>query len=267
MGHAMDEHYRRIELNIDIDAFHRLPRNAAYKYEYFGGRAVLSPRPKTFSCVRDLSPVASEPLDPVEVRPLPRADAPGLSSLFYTAVRQTQPFAALENEPARKASDECFNKTLHGEDGPLIEAACFQALSERNSHEADDMVGGILITLVPKEILTVPYAGLWKSPPPEDAVERKLGVPHLTWVFVNSWEGRRGIASVLLAKSVDSLREMGFKELASTFLLDNGPSMLWHWKHDFKLLPGWSAMMLEGRKEAQARNQAAPISSTNRIDG
>src|SRR4051812_31742705 len=34
----MDGHFRRVELAIPIDQFHRLPRNAAYKYEYFDGR-------------------------------------------------------------------------------------------------------------------------------------------------------------------------------------------------------------------------------------
>lgn len=252
----MDEHYRRIELNISMDELLRLPRNSAYKYEYFGGRAVLSPRPKAFSCVRDLSSVKAEALEPVTVTQLPRSEAHGLAGLFFAAVRQTQPFAALENDAARKASDACYTKTVNGDDGPLVEGACFHAFSKRFADDEDALVGGILITLVPKEILTVPYAGIWKDQPPEDAVERKLGVPHLTWVFVNPWEGRRGIASVLLAKSVEALKELGFSELASTFLLDNGPSMLWHWKHDFKLLPGWSAMMLEGRKRFSRDREA-----------
>ena len=39
-----DDHFRRIELPLSIDEFHRLPRNSAYKYEYLGGRAVLTPR-------------------------------------------------------------------------------------------------------------------------------------------------------------------------------------------------------------------------------
>jgi hypothetical protein len=191
--------------------------------------------------------VNAEPLEPVEVRSLPRREAAGLSDLFHRAMLRTQPFESLDQEAARKASAECFDKTLRGDDGPLIEAACFQAFSERISHRIEEPVGGILVTLVPKEILTVPYAGMWKSPPPEDAVGRRLGVPHLTWVFAEPWEGRRGIASTLLAKAVDVLCEMGFTGLASTFLLDNGPSMLWHWKHGFRLLPGWSARMLEGR--------------------
>ena len=38
----MEEHYRCIELPITIAEFHRLPRNAAYKYEYLDGRAVPS---------------------------------------------------------------------------------------------------------------------------------------------------------------------------------------------------------------------------------
>jgi hypothetical protein len=245
----MDEHYRQIKLKMSFDEWLHLPRNAAFKYEYYDGYAVLSPRPKTFSCVRDLSPVKAEPLEPVEVRPLARVDAEGLTSLFYSAVVHTQPFQSLDEKAARKASDNCLQKTLLGDDGPLIEPACFQAFSDRLRNEKEVPVGGLLVTLVSKEILTVPYTGMWKSPPPADAVQRRLGVPHLTWVFVNHWEGRRGIASALLEKSVDALRDMGFTDLASTFLLDNGPSMLWHWKHDFKLLPGWSALMREGRSK------------------
>jgi hypothetical protein len=217
----MDRQYRSVELIITIDEFHRLPRNAAYKYEYFGGRGVLSPRPKAFNCVRDLSPVGA---DPVEVRPLSRAEAPQLADLFFGAVRQTQPFQSLTNEQARAAADECFGKTHGGEDGPPIEAAWFQAYEPRREHVA----GGILITLVPDAVLTDPFAGTWKSPPPPDDVERRLGVPHLTWVFVSPWEARHGIGTALLDASLRVLRDMGFTALASTFLLDNGPSALWH---------------------------------------
>ena len=65
---------------------------------------------------------------------------------------------------------------------------------------------------------------------------QKLGVPHLTWVFVHPWEARHGIGTALLAASVAALREMGFEQLASTFMLDNGPSALWHWRNGFRLL-------------------------------
>ncbi|MBX9581705.1 MAG: hypothetical protein K2X87_15490 [Gemmataceae bacterium] len=246
----MTEHFRVVELPLSIDEFRRLPRNPAYKYEYFGGRAVLSPRPKLFSCARDLSPVAAEPWGPVAVRPLPAADAPGLADLFAAALRRTQPYESLDNEAARAALDATLNKTLSGEDGPLIEAACFRAVDPREQSRGD--IGGVLVTLVPAEVLTEPFAGLWKAPPAADAVEKRLGVPHLTWVFVHPWEARRGVGSALLAAAVDALRGLGFADLASTFALDNGPSALWHWRHGFRLLPQMSALWAEAKRERAA---------------
>ncbi len=259
----MDEHYHCIELNISVEEFHRLPQNAAYKYEYFGGRAVLSPRPKQFSCVRELAPVHSDPVQPVVVEPLARSGIAPLADLFRAAMSRVQPFASLDKKTAHDASMECLRKTVADEDGPLIEAACFQAFTERHG-DVEAASGAILITLVPEKILTVPYAGMWRKAPPADAVERKLGVPHLTWVFVTPWEGRHGIATALLARSVEALREMGFEQLTSTFLLDNGPSMLWHWRHDFALLPGWTAFMRDARtrheveKPVAAQEETAP---------
>jgi GNAT superfamily N-acetyltransferase len=235
----VEKHFRCVELPISIDEFHRLPRNAAYKYEYWDGRAVLTPRPKSFTCARDLSPVIAEPRRPVEVRPLPAADIPGLVEPFFRSFRQIQPFGSLDNDAAQLAATECLEKTATGGDGPVIEAACCTAWDER--HDAHP-AGAILMTLVPPAALTDPFWLPWKEPP-ADAVALRLGVPHVTWVFVDSWHTRRGIGSALLAASVNALREAGFTDVASTFALDNAPSALWHWRHGFRLLPQLSAFM------------------------
>jgi L-amino acid N-acyltransferase YncA len=237
----VDEHFRRVELPISIDEFYRLPRNAAYKYEYWDGRAVLTPRPKSFSCVRNLSPVTAEPWHPVAVRPLAAADVPGLASLFLGSFRQIQPFGSLDNDAAEAAAEACLAKTAAGGDGPLIEPACFTAWDDRHGGYA---AGAVLVTLVPEDARTKPFWQVWKEPP-GDAVARRLGVPHLTWVFVHPWEGRNGIGSVLLAAAVEALRGMGFVDLVSTFALDNAPSALWHWRHGFRLLPQLSALRKE----------------------
>lgn len=235
----MEKHFRQVVLPISFDEFLRLPRNAAYKYEYFDGRAVLTARPKSFSCVRDLSPVAADPRRPVEVRPLPAAEIPGLTGPFLRSFRQIQPFGSLDNDAATAAAAECLEKTATGGDGPLIEAACFTAWDERH---AERPAGAILVTLVPPAALTEPFWLPWKEPP-ADAVARRLGVPHLTWVFVDSWQTRRGIGAALLAAAVNALREAGFTDLVSTFALDNAPGALWHWRHGFRLLPQLSAFM------------------------
>ncbi len=242
----MDDHFRRVELPISIDEFYRLPRNAAYKYEYFDGRAVLTPRPKSFNCVLDLRPFDMGADARVTVSHLSAADARTLADLFVGAVRGTQPFASLGNDEAKAAALDYYDRALTGGDGPLVEAACVRADDNRDRGP----VGGALVTLAPPEVLTDPFAGVWREPPPADAVERRLGVPHLTWVFVHPWMARRGAGTSLLAGVVGRLTGMGFTHLASTFLLDNGPSALWHWRNGFRLLPQMSEMLAQVRRES-----------------
>lgn len=253
----MDDHFQRVELKITIDEFHRLPRNPAYKFEYFDGHAVLTPRPKSFTCVLDL-PATSlpEPVWPVEVRPLPLTSAEQLGKLYSWSVRSTQPFASLSDDDASAAAQECFTKTLTGGDGPVIGRACFQAISPRDGHT----IGGLLVTLVPSNILTNPFATNWQSDPPTDAIARHLGCPHLTWVFVHPWEGRHGYATAMLAAATAELLALGFRHLASTFQMENAPSALWHWRNGFRLLPQYSALakrMQQERAEDAAAKSAA----------
>jgi len=238
-----DDHFRCIELHLPIVEFHHLPQNSAYKYEYFDGRAVLSPRPKCHHAVLDLRLLSDVEL--CDIRPLPPGQIVDMADLFHAAFNRTQPFASLDKDDARRAARECLDKTASGGDGPLITAACFQAFAER----FDGPVGAILITLVPHDNIDNWRSHTWKEPPPPDAVERRLGCPHLTWVFVSPWEGRRGVGTALLAASVRALMELGYPQLASTFLLGNDSSTLWHWRNGFRLQPLYSAL----RREFAAR--------------
>ncbi|HVL11967.1 MAG TPA: GNAT family N-acetyltransferase [Gemmata sp.] len=236
----MWEHFPRIELPLTIEQFHRLPRNAAYKYEYIDGRAVLSARPKTFSCVRETEPF--EPVDAYPVELLPVADIAGLELQFLAACRRTQPFESLGDD-ALACTRDCLRRVASGGDGPVVEPACFRAL---DPDHADGPVGAALVTLAHEDILTKPFAGEWKDAPC-DAVARHMGCPHLTWIFVNPSLARRGVATALLAAVLRALQGMGYRLLASTFALDNGPSAMWHWRNGFRLLPHTSAFMREAR--------------------
>lgn len=241
----MWQHYPRIELPISIEQFHTLPRNPGYKYEYWDGRAVLTPRPKSADCVRDLSPV--ELVERHEIKPLPTADILGLADIFAGAFAHVQPFQSLGREAADAAARDCLEKTVTGRDGPLVADACFQAWGRWGPEERGP-VGAILITLNRPEAATESHAPPWTDPP-ADAVERRLGVPHLTWVFVHWTEARRGVGTALLAAAVSKLAEMGYTQLASTFALDNPASALWHWQHGFRLLPFMSAWRRERLKK------------------
>jgi hypothetical protein len=238
-----DSHFHRIELRVSFKDFLRLPQNSAYKYEYFDGRAVLSPRPKCHRAVLDLRPVTD--IEPYKIRLLPVDKIMGLDEVFRAAFRRTQPYAALDDAEALKAARECLEKTASGGDGPLIHSACFQAFEKH----FNDPAGAILITLMPDDIVDNWRSHTWKEPPPADAVERRLGCPHLTWIFVSPWVERRGMGTALLAASVTALLKLGYSQLASTFLQGNDSSTLWHWHNGFRLQPLHSAWRRELRTQ------------------
>jgi hypothetical protein len=244
----MDSHYRRIELQIAIDQFHQLPRNSAYKYEYWDGRAVLSPRPKSQRAVLDMQLLPKE--GPWEVRPLPVEEIEGLVGCFLSAFRNSQPFASLTPDEAQAAARDCLVRTRAGEDGPLIPSACFQVFTKH--HERP--IGAALVTLSSDEVLENPFGGEWKDQP-ADALHRRLGCPHLTWVFVDAWDARRGVGTRLLAEVVEALLTLGYKRLASTFLQGNDSSVFWHWRSGFRLVP-WSnyVRIVEGRRAGPDRS-------------
>ena len=107
------------------------------------------------------------------------------------------------------------------------------------------MFGAILVTLYPGLPLDARETHRWREPPPEDAVERRLGRPHLTWIFVSTMRTGVGVGSALLGNAFNALQKLGYRELASSFLSGDSRSILWHWRNGFEL-GSWAGSM---RKE------------------
>jgi hypothetical protein len=244
----MDERwFKSITLPITAEQFEELPRNPTYQYEYFDHRAWLTPRPKMYHAMLDLqSSAISQEVSPgahFDVRPLADHDWPALLAPFAEAFRQVAPLSALKPEEMQAAARDCLNATRSGREGPLISSACFVATEGASSgKKSSNVVGAILTTLLPNIDLTKFTSFRWPETPPHDAIERKLGLPHLTWIFVNPCETSQGIGSALLKAAVQGLITIGYPRLASTFLLGNESSTLWHWRNGFQLLkyPGSS---------------------------
>lgn len=231
----LDDWYRLIRLPITLEQFHALPRNPVYKYEYIDGEARLTPRPKTLNAVLSLSrrPISDDSLaeEGITIRPLAQHDWEPLLPVFSASFATMPPFASLIDADRDQCALECLEQTRTGGDGPVIEPACFVACSQEH------VAGAILITLIPRRNEGEWWHGKWDEPPPVDAVARRFGRPHLTWVFVSPWTSRQGVGSALLAQSVNALLDLGYCDLASTFLVGNEISMLWHWRNGFRLLP------------------------------
>lgn len=228
-----DEWMDGLQLPLTIEQFHRLPRNAAYRYEYLEGTAYLSPRPKFFHALLDLSLPREQRLpEKTLLRTVGPADWESLVPVFSGAFRGIVPFAGLEDGPRREAARKSLQFTCNGGDGPRIDRASFVAEVPDDSRP----VGAILITLLPDEDPSDWSAFHWKDAPPADCLERGIGRPHLTWIFVSSFETGRGIATALLNAAAGELAAMGYGQLASTFLLGNDSSLLWHWRCGFRLV-------------------------------
>lgn len=223
-----DEWMPTLRLPLAAEEFRRLPRNSAYRYEYLQGQALLTPSPRHYHALLDLHPFPSQ--EEPQLRRVVATDFPLLGTLFAAVFRQIQPYGSLDDPRRREAAHQALERTRSGGDGPWIEAASFVM------GEADQPVGAIFVTLLPAGDPCDWDTYRWKEPPPPDAIERCLGRPHLTWIFVAPMYAGRGTGTALLGAAANALLRLGYRELLSTFMIGNDSSMLWHWRNGFRLL-------------------------------
>jgi hypothetical protein len=253
----LDDWFSTIRLPLSWRQFHRLPQNPAYKYEYLSKAAWLSPRPKIYHARLELRPLQQDlPLEvdargAVRFRRLEERDWGRLSRLFAASFDRVQPFASLGARRRLDAARACLRQTRHGGDGPIIAPACHVAVSARRNRP----VGAILVTLVPPVDLDDIWSLKWKSQPPPDCVNQRLGHAHLTWIFVGPWQSGHGVGTALLAMASHSLTELGYSQLVSSFILGNTSSMLWHWRNGFELL-AYAGSIREFRARAKSSQLA-----------
>ena len=219
-----------LQLPLSPAQFVQLPRNAAFKYTYHDGLAWIHPRPRYYHALLSLPSLEVEGTATVPMRRFASRDWGPLTELFAEAFGSHQPFAGQEKPTRRLAAREALNRTADGGDGPWIERASFIAFDD------ECILGAIMVTLLPALDPTHWDSYSWEDPPPPDCIERRLGRPHLTWVFVDPQRAGRGVGCALLQASASALVAMGYDELASTFMLGNESSMLWHWRAGFRLL-------------------------------
>jgi GNAT superfamily N-acetyltransferase len=227
-----DEWMSALQLPLTPEQFRQLPRNASYRYVWFDGMAWINPRPRYYHTLLDLrEPMPEAKADPVPLRPVAPEDWEALEHLFAAAFEHQPPFNGLDDETRLRAAGRSLRQTRVGGDGPWIEAASFLAPASDGRP-----VGAVLVTLLPDRDATDWHSYHWQEPPPPDCIARRLGRPHLTWIFVHPAAAGRGIGSALLRQAAAALRGLGYTELASTFLAGNDSSMLWHWRQGFRLL-------------------------------
>jgi GNAT superfamily N-acetyltransferase len=226
-----DEWMTPLEVPMTREQFHRLPRNPAYRYEYLRGVAWVSAKPRFYHALLDLAMAPTAAASVTTLRPLVDSDWDALPPVFAAAFRDQPPFGTLEFEKRVAAAARSLNFTRNGGDGPWIAPASFVAEDSEG-----ERIGAVLVTLLPDTDPTGWESFQWEEPPPEDFIARRLGRPHLTWIFVQPMAAGRGVGTGLLAAAAAALQELGYTEMASTFLLGNHSSMLWHWRQGFRLV-------------------------------
>jgi len=175
----------------------------------------------------------SDACGPIDFRRFEQEDWPRVTRLFARAFQSMQPFASLSDRRRLDLARTCLTFTREAGDGPVLGEACQVAFNKATGQR----LGAILVTLIPPIDIDGSWSLRWKTPPPPDCVESRLGRPHLTWIFVDPTCTREGIGTHLLARVSTVLIELGYTELLSSFLLGNNSSVLWHWRAGFELLP------------------------------
>jgi ribosomal protein S18 acetylase RimI-like enzyme len=226
-----------LQLKISRQEFEQLPRHPAYKYEYLGSIAYLSPWPRYYHAQLDLPSYAPETnsVGQATLRPVRLEDVEAMTPIFARAFTRLQPFGSLLEPQLLLESEQALRMAFAGVDGPIAVPASFVALDQGN------ILGAILITLLPGGSPTEWDSYHWNEPAPEDLGSSQQGQPHLTWIFVDSLAQGTGIGSQLLHASVRVLRDQGYKKLWTTFMMGNDSSSLWHWRNGFELLPHFTS--------------------------
>jgi ribosomal protein S18 acetylase RimI-like enzyme len=232
----IEKWFRTIRFPLSIEKFHQLPQNPAYKYEYIDGHAWLTPRPKSCHALLDLHsfcpPIDVQTEQQMTIRRLAKEDWELLPPLLALAFHRVEPFASLDEDLRLQAAEDCLGRTRARAKRPLIsEANC---VAVRESDQA--LVGAAIITLLSAGDVLDENSPRLQESAGSDAVAQAVGRPHLTWIFVRPRHARLGVGTALLDAAVGELNRLGYAELASTLLLGNESSMLWHWRIGFRPL-------------------------------
>lgn len=233
---------RNHDLKMSYEKWDRFPRIIGYKNEYWDGEAHYTPRPNSADIFLDLRNLpkrldgdpAFKSIESIWIKPLQPDDWPELALLFHSAFAEEPPLRDWGRGAAR-AARTILNYTRNGGDGPVVNAASFVAWTNgRYAKESQELsrCGAAIVTLSPANRMRGQPADA-DFPDPEKPEHRVI--PHLDWIFVNRFMWRHGVATMLLEDIALTLRRMNYKWLASTCLLQNGPSLLWHWRNGFQL--------------------------------
>ena len=197
---------RTRHLPMTIDEFHVMARKPGWKYEYWDGKAHISPAHRTVTTSLDTEPRSYR--SPCQIRPVESRYQPSMIDAFVAAFRDTIEYCDWEDERILDSARENVIGFFSGERGNPLPASRLALVSQPEG-ERESVVGASLV------------------------VGMRGGSALLDVLFVTPEWQRRGVATALVSSVIDRLHDGGNSTLKSRYNLGNDESRAWHRKFGF----------------------------------
>ena len=211
---------RSRHLAMTFEQFELLERKPGWKYEYWHGKAHISPGHRVVTASVNIEPRSCK--YPGRIGPAEKKYEAELIFAYLAAFRDTIEYCDWEEEKIADSARKSVAGFFAGERGNPLPASRLALVSHP---EVEDrlVVGAALL------------------------VEMDDGCPLLDILFVSPEWQRRGIATALVSSAIDQLHGSGYRRLKSRYMLGNDESRAWHGKFGFVAHPGrqpdWAAIV------------------------
>lgn len=190
---------------MSIEEFELLPMRPGWKYEYWDGRAHITPREHGVIVAMPVTPRLVN--TSLVLRRATSADAPELTTAFLEAFIDSVEYCDWETQKICEAADKAIRSHFAGERGkPHL--ASRAAMGFDRERGCDSIVGAALLAHAPRYSM-------------------------LDLLFVRPDWQRDGIATALLSDAMNELHSGGESILKSAYHAANEASMNWHHRFGF----------------------------------
>ena len=197
---------RSRHLPMTIDEFRVMARKPGWKYEYWDGKAHISPAHWSVTTSLDTKPRSYR--SPCWIRPVESRYQPGMIDAFMAAFRDTIEYCDCEDERILDSARKNVIGFFSGERGNPLPASRLALVSQPEG-ERESVVGAALV------------------------IGMRGGFVLLDVLFVTPEWQRVGVATALVSSVVDQLHDSGHGTLKSRYNLGNDASRAWHRKFGF----------------------------------
>jgi GNAT superfamily N-acetyltransferase len=200
---------------MTVDEYHLLEMKPGWRYEYWDGKAHITPSPRYAITTLTVEPRPVE--RSVKLRAVKRSDEEQLTEVFYEAFKDTSEYCDWEEDDIYQSAVEGIQSYYSGKRGRPHTASYVAVIPDENSKEK--IAGAALLV-------------------------QGIGHPFLDILFIHPAYQQRGLATLLVSAAVNRLHKMGVKRLSSAYRLCNETSARWHRRFGFVEEPDLSLAQL-----------------------